>query len=52
VSILQTGRIKGVMDVSIIEEMMTQDVLITEIALLGRWARHPTIAVIARILLR
>jgi hypothetical protein len=39
-----------VMNVSIIEQLMIQGVLFTEILMLGTWARQPRTAVIARIL--
>jgi hypothetical protein len=50
VSIPKGGRIVVVMDVSIMKDVMIQDVLSTEIASLEKWVRQPRIAVIARIL--
>jgi hypothetical protein len=48
VLILQGGRVTGVMDVSGFQKLMNQDVLNTEISVLGSWAR-PRIAVIAEV---
>jgi hypothetical protein len=47
---LWAGRINVGMDASVIEKFVIQDVSNKEITLLERWARHPYIAVIARIL--